>query len=129
MKPKNKMKNTTALALLIAMMAITGKTSAQASLLDGSFVDPIKGKDANTCNAASPCLTIAEALAKTKEGGTITLLVGSEPDHDPGHKCSNPYDHVTILKSITIQGAAGLPGKPGLRQHLVPRFSSGRTRC
>lgn len=113
MKPKDKMKNTTtALVLVIAMMAIIGKTSAQTSLLDQTFVDPIKGKDANTCNAASPCLTIAKALAKTKEGGTITLLVGSEPDHDPGQKCSNPYDHITILKSITIQGAAGLSGKP-----------------
>ena len=100
------MKNTTtALVLVIAIIAIIGKASAQTSLLDETFVDPTKGIDVNTCaTTASPCLTIAAALAKTKEGGTITLLVGSEPDLEPGQKCSNPYDHVTISKSITIQG-------------------------
>jgi hypothetical protein len=54
------------------------------------------GDDANPCSRTAPCKTFAGAISKTATGGVINTL-------DPGG-----YGAVTITKSITIEGSAGV---------------------
>jgi hypothetical protein len=54
------------------------------------------GDDANPCSRTAPCKTFAGAISKTATGGIINTL-------DPGG-----YGAVTITKSITIEGSAGV---------------------
>jgi hypothetical protein len=53
------------------------------------------GSDDNSCSRTAPCKTFAGAIAKTAEGGEISVL-------DPGG-----YGAVLITKSITINGTPG----------------------
>ena len=54
------------------------------------------GDDANPCSRTAPCKTFAGAISKTAAGGIINTI-------DPG-----AYGTVTLTKSITIEGAAGM---------------------
>ena len=56
------------------------------------------GDDANPCSRTAPCKTFPGAISKTAAGGEIDTL-------DPGG-----FGGVTITKSITIDGTAGLAG-------------------
>ena len=56
------------------------------------------GDDANPCSRTAPCKTFAGAISKTAPAGEIDTL-------DPGG-----FGAVTITKSITIDGTAGLAG-------------------
>lgn len=56
------------------------------------------GDDANPCSRTAPCKTLAGAISKTSAGGEIDAL-------DPG-----AFGAVTITKSITIDGGAGVAG-------------------
>jgi hypothetical protein len=56
------------------------------------------GDDANPCSRTAPCKTFAGAISKTPASGEIDAL-------DPGG-----FGAVTITKSITIDGTAGLAG-------------------
>src|SRR5262245_8204893 len=56
------------------------------------------GDDANPCSRTAPCKTFAGTISKTAAGGEINTL-------DPGG-----FGTVTITKSITIDGTAGLGG-------------------
>jgi hypothetical protein len=56
------------------------------------------GDDANPCSRTAPCKTFAGAISKTAAAGEISVL-------DPGG-----FGAVTITKSITINGGAGLAG-------------------
>jgi parallel beta helix pectate lyase-like protein len=56
------------------------------------------GDDANPCSRTAPCKTFAGAISKTAAGGEIDTL-------DPGG-----FGAVTITKSMTIDGTAGLGG-------------------
>ena len=56
------------------------------------------GDDANPCSRTAPCKTFAGAISKTAAGGYIDVL-------DPGG-----FGAVTITKSITIDGGAGVAG-------------------
>src|SRR5262245_18987042 len=56
------------------------------------------GDDANPCSRTAPCKTFAGAISKTANHGEIDAL-------DPGG-----FGAVTITKSITIDGTAGLAG-------------------
>jgi hypothetical protein len=56
------------------------------------------GDDANPCSRTAPCKTFAGAISKTAPAGEINTL-------DPGG-----FGPVTITKSITIDGTAGLGG-------------------
>jgi hypothetical protein len=56
------------------------------------------GSDANPCSRTAPCQTWAGAISKTADGGYIVAL-------DPGG-----FGQVTITKSLTLDGGAGLAG-------------------
>ncbi|ADV81038.1 right-handed parallel beta-helix repeat-containing protein [Terriglobus saanensis] len=56
------------------------------------------GDDANPCSRTAPCHTFAGAISKTAAGGEIDIL-------DPGG-----FGSLTITKSITVDGMAGLGG-------------------
>jgi hypothetical protein len=56
------------------------------------------GDDANPCSRTAPCKTFPGAISKTAAGGVISVL-------DPGG-----FGGVTITKSITLDGSAGLGG-------------------
>jgi hypothetical protein len=56
------------------------------------------GDDVNPCSRTAPCKTFAGAISKTAAGGEIDIL-------DPGG-----FGSVTITKSITLDGTAGLGG-------------------
>ncbi len=56
------------------------------------------GNDADPCSRTAPCKTFAGAISKTAAGGFIDAL-------DPGG-----FGAVTITKSITIDGGAGVAG-------------------
>src|SRR4051812_46989016 len=56
------------------------------------------GDDANPCSRTAPCKTFAGTISKTAGAGEIDTL-------DPGG-----FGAVTITKSMTIDGTAGLAG-------------------
>ncbi len=61
------------------------------------------------------CKTIAEAVSKTRAGGTVTLLKSDPADVDDSSHCAISYSTgagLTIAKSITIEAARGLKTKP-----------------
>ena len=61
------------------------------------FVDPA-GSDADDCsNNATPCLTIAYAVAQATTGDTVHLAAGTYTG--PGNQ------HIVISKALTLAGA------------------------
>ena len=77
--------------LAAASLALAGTSAfAQATRTWVSGV----GDDVNPCSRTAPCKTFAGAISKTATGGLINVL-------DPGG-----YGGVTIVKSITIDGAS-----------------------
>jgi hypothetical protein len=78
-----------------AILVVTA-TAAQAQATR-TWVSGV-GNDADPCSRTAPCKTFAGAISKTAAGGYIDAL-------DPGG-----YGSVTITKSITIDGGAGVAG-------------------
>src|SRR6516164_10666767 len=85
--------SSTSVALLVICL-LSGAADAQATRTWVSGV----GDDANPCSRTAPCKTFAGAISKTAPAGEIDTL-------DPGG-----FGAVTITKSITIDGTAGLAG-------------------
>src|ERR1700721_2640484 len=83
-------------ALAIAGVAVLCAAPARAQATR-TWVSGV-GDDANPCSRTAPCKTFAGAISKTATGGEIDVL-------DPGG-----FGAVTITKSITIDGYAGLAG-------------------
>jgi Right handed beta helix region len=83
-----------AASVMTAICLVPALAHAQASRTWVSGV----GDDANPCSRTAPCKTFAGAISKTAEFGEIDTL-------DPGG-----FGAVTITKSITIDGTAGLGG-------------------
>jgi Right handed beta helix region len=81
-------------ASLVAAFSFAAQAQAQATRTWVSGV----GDDANPCSRTAPCKTFAGAISKTAAAGEIDTL-------DPGG-----FGAVTITKSITIDGTAGLAG-------------------
>jgi len=81
-------------AVVLAMCSSATVAHAQATRTWVSGV----GDDANPCSRTAPCKTFAGAISKTAPSGEIDAL-------DPGG-----FGAVTITKSITIDGTAGLTG-------------------
>ena len=80
--------------VVFAFCSFTSLAQAQASRTWVSGV----GDDANPCSRTAPCKTFAGAISKTAPFGEIDTL-------DPGG-----FGAVTITKSITIDGTAGIAG-------------------
>ena len=78
--------------IAVLNVALASTAAAQATRTWVSGV----GDDVNPCSRTAPCKTFAGAIAKTAVGGEIDAL-------DPGG-----FGAVTITKSITIDGSAGL---------------------
>jgi len=83
-----------AASVIFAFCAFTPLAHAQATRTWVSGV----GDDVNPCSRTAPCKTFAGAISKTAPAGEIDTL-------DPGG-----FGAVTITKSITIDGTAGLAG-------------------
>ena len=81
-----------ALSALFIVFLCAGSAHAQATRTWISGV----GDDVNPCSRTAPCKTFAGAISKTAAGGEIDAL-------DPGG-----FGAVTITKSITLDGGAGL---------------------
>jgi hypothetical protein len=81
-------KNLNAVLMFLALMAMSGIASAQATRTWVSGV----GDDANPCSRTAPCKTFAGAISKTAAKGMISVL-------DPGG-----FGTLTITKGITIDG-------------------------
>jgi hypothetical protein len=79
---------------MIAVCSFPTLAQAQASRTWVSGV----GDDANPCSRTAPCKTFAGAISRTATAGVINSL-------DPGG-----FGAVTIIKSITIDGTAGMAG-------------------
>ena len=79
-------------AVFLAMCWFPAVAHAQRTWVSGV------GDDANPCSRTAPCKTFAGAISKTPVSGEIDTL-------DPGG-----FGAVTITKSITIDGTAGLAG-------------------
>ena len=79
---------------VVVTLALASLAHAQATRTWISGV----GDDVNPCSRTAPCKTFAGAISKTAVGGEIDAL-------DPGG-----FGAVTITKSITIDGTAGLAG-------------------
>ncbi len=75
------------------LISCASALTAQAQLAR-TFVS-ITGNDANTCDRDFPCRNFNEAISKTAMGGVVTALD------------SGSYGHITVKKSLTIQGAPG----------------------
>src|SRR5215831_15576215 len=84
----------TAVSAAIIAVAFASVASAQATRTWVSGV----GDDANPCSRTAPCKTFAGAISKTTAGGEIDVL-------DTGG-----FGALTITKSITIDGSAGIGG-------------------
>ena len=83
-----KMKSSSVIkTLMVATLLLILSTAASAQATR-TWVSGV-GDDANSCSRKAPCLTFAGALAKTSDGGVISVL-------DPGG-----YGAVTINKSVT----------------------------
>jgi len=85
-------KRASALTLMVLFACFTTGVHAQATRTWVSGV----GDDANPCSRTAPCKTFPGALSKTLAGGEIDALD------------SAGYGAVTISKSITIDGGAGV---------------------
>lgn len=83
-----------AITLTACCLFCASVTQAQASRtwVSGS------GDNANPCSRTAPCRTFAGALAKTAEGGEISVLDSAN------------YGPVTIHKAVTINGTGALAG-------------------
>jgi hypothetical protein len=81
-------------SMIAAVCFVPSLASAQATRTWVSGV----GDDANPCSRTAPCKTFAGAISKTAARGEIDTL-------DPGG-----YGALTINKSITLDGTAGLAG-------------------
>jgi hypothetical protein len=79
------------LATVVLTLAFSSIAQAQATRTWVSGV----GDDVNPCSRTAPCKTFAGAISKTFTGGEIDAL-------DPGG-----FGTITIVKSITIDGAGG----------------------
>jgi hypothetical protein len=79
------------IATLLISGAWTVETQAQ---LARTFVSTT-GNDANTCDRDAPCRNFNEAISRTAAGGEVTALD------------SGSYGHITVRKSLTVQGAPG----------------------
>ncbi|MFZ1219758.1 MAG: right-handed parallel beta-helix repeat-containing protein [Chthoniobacterales bacterium] len=85
-------KSKTAIATVVAVLALAGATAAQAA---NWYVDPA-GNDSNSCTApgpASACKTITAAIGKASSGDTINVAIGFYAEQ------------VNISKSLTLLGA------------------------
>src|SRR5262252_7538869 len=82
------------LGLALILCLPTAPAHAQATRTWVSGV----GDDANPCSRTAPCKTWAGAISKTAPSGEMDAL-------DPGG-----FGSVTITKSITLDGTAGLAG-------------------
>ena len=81
-----------AFLMLVVMAAISAHAQATRTWISGV------GDDVNPCSRTAPCKTFAGAISKTAAGGEIDIL-------DPGG-----FGSVTVTKSITLDGTAGLGG-------------------
>src|SRR5712692_5737967 len=90
----NKVRFIALASVVAAVCSFTPMAYAQATRTWVSGV----GDDANPCSRTAPCKTFAGAISKTATLGEIDAL-------DPGG-----FGAVTITKSITIDGTAGLAG-------------------
>jgi hypothetical protein len=81
-------------ALLATLMLLLASATAHAQATR-TWVSGV-GDDVNPCSRTAPCKTFAGAISKTAAGGIINTL-------DPGS-----FGAVTVTKSITIEGAAGM---------------------
>ena len=115
------MKNRKFITLLfVTVLTAMAAAETQGQQANQTYVNSLKGsnenpqdKMPNTCtDKMNPCKTIAYAYARTKIGGTITLLYASELDTEGTNQCTDPYDMVIIDKEVTIRAAEGLGKKP-----------------
>jgi hypothetical protein len=83
------------LAVVAAFVTVLSTASLAHAQAARTWVSGV-GDDANPCSRTAPCKTFAGAISKTATGGEINTL-------DPGG-----FGAVTITKSITIDGTAGL---------------------
>jgi hypothetical protein len=84
-------------ALASAVAAICSTTPLAYAQATRTWVSGV-GDDVNPCSRTAPCKTFAGAISKTASPGEIDTL-------DPGG-----FGTLTITKSITIDGTAGLGG-------------------
>jgi hypothetical protein len=83
-----------AATVMVAICSFTPLAHAQATRTWVSGV----GDDANPCSRTAPCKTFAGAISRTATAGEINTI-------DPGG-----FGAVTITKSMTIDGTAGIAG-------------------
>ena len=83
-------------AAAVSLLCLFGAPAARAQSWR-TWVSGV-GDDSNTCSRTAPCKTFSGALAKTLEGGEISVLDSAD------------YGHVTINKAVTINGAGALAG-------------------
>src|SRR5579863_7192332 len=83
--------------LVTAFLTLLASASLAHAQATRTWVSGV-GDDANPCSRTAPCKTFAGAISKTSVAGEIDVL-------DPGG-----FGALTITKSITIDGTAGLGG-------------------
>jgi hypothetical protein len=81
----------------LVVVAVCGTLPRPAAALARTWVSPT-GNNANTCDQTAPCRTFFTAITKTDPGGEIDAMGPAD------------YGVVTINKSVTIDGGAGLAG-------------------
>src|SRR6516225_10014511 len=92
------MRHTIRLAVAVSViLVLTTFVSVAHAQATRTWVSGV-GDDANPCSRTAPCKTFAGAISKTAVSGEIDAL-------DPGG-----FGAVTITKSITLDGTAGLAG-------------------
>lgn len=98
---------TVGIAATVVLLACSSLALAQTGVNQQTFVSA-QGSDANNCTSkATPCLTFAGALSKTKPGGSVFVLTPIVlPAVSVDALCPGQSQAVCISNSVTIDGAA-----------------------